>query len=49
MQRKKNYIPLYRERLVSAGFVKPSGYGFLCFKYPYMREFLMYKKKETGD
>jgi len=48
MQRKKNYISLYRERLISAGVVKPSGYGFLCFSYPYMKEFLMYTKGETG-
>ena len=48
IERKHNYISLYRERLISAGVVKPGGYGFLCFNYPYMREFLMYTKKERG-
>ena len=48
MQRKKNYMSLYRERLISAGVVKPAGHGLLCFCYPYMREFLLYKKQELG-
>jgi len=46
MQKKKNYISLYRERLISAGVVKPVGHGLLCFCYPYMREFLQNKKQE---
>ena len=46
MQEKKNCISQYRERLISAGVVKPCGHGMLCFNYPYMREFLLYKKQE---
>ena len=46
MKKTKNFISLYRERLISAGVIKPGGYGLLCFNYPYMREFLHYKKKE---
>ena len=48
MKKKKNFISLYRERLISAGVVKPDGHGKLCFNYPYMREFLIYKKQEPG-
>jgi len=48
MQKEKNFISLYRERLISAGVVKPGGHGILCFNYPYMREFLIYKKQELG-
>ena len=48
MQKKKNFISLYRERLISAGIVKPCGHGLLCFRYPYMREFLLGMKKELG-
>jgi type II secretory pathway predicted ATPase ExeA len=46
MQKKKNFISLYRERLISSGVVKSCGHGLLCFNYPYMREFLLYKKQE---
>ena len=46
MQKKKNFISLYRERLISSGIVKSGGRGLLCFNYPYMREFLLYKKQE---
>jgi len=46
VQMKKNHISLYRERLISAGVVKPAGHGLLCFVYPYMREFLQNKKQE---
>jgi type II secretory pathway predicted ATPase ExeA len=46
MHVKKNFISLYRERLISAGVIKSDGYGLLCFVYPYMREFLLYKKLE---
>ena len=45
MQKKKNFISLYRERLISSGVVKSSGHGFLSFTYPYMREFLLYLKQ----
>jgi hypothetical protein len=48
MQKKKNFISLYRERLISAGVIKSCGHGLLCFNYPYMREFLVYKKQELG-
>jgi len=41
MQKKKNFISLYRERLISSGVVKSCGHGLLCFNYPYMREFLL--------
>jgi len=46
MQKKKNFVSLYRERLISAGVVKPAGRGLLCFSYPYMREFLQARKQE---
>jgi len=46
LQKKKNYISLYRERLLSAGVIKSSGYGLLSFNYPYMNEFLHYMKQE---
>ena len=46
VQKKKNFISLYRERLISSGVVKSAGRGLLCFNYSYMREFLLYKKKE---
>jgi len=49
MQKNKNFISLYRDRLISAGVVKACGQGLLCFNYPYMREFLLYKKKEMGN
>jgi len=48
MKKEKNFISLYRERLISAGVIKPCGHGLLCFNYPYMREFLHYKKQELG-
>lgn len=48
MQKKKNFISLYRERLISAGIIKPAGHGLLCFNYPYMREFLQGKKQEKS-
>jgi len=48
MKKNKNFISLYRERLISAGVIKPCGHGLLCFTYPYMREFLNYKKQEIG-
>jgi hypothetical protein len=48
MEKEKNFISLYRERLISAGVVKPTGHGLLCYSYPYMREFLMQKRLEIG-
>jgi len=48
INKKKNFISLYRERLISAGVIKSCGHGLLCFNYPYMREFLLYKKQELG-
>jgi len=39
LNKKKNHISLYRDRLISAGVVKPYGHGLLCFTYPYMREY----------
>ena len=48
MQKAKNFISLYRERLITAGVVKPVGYGLLSFCYPYMREYLQHKKQELG-
>ncbi|MCL2391258.1 MAG: ATP-binding protein [Oscillospiraceae bacterium] len=44
--KQKNYISLYRERLISAGIVKPAGHGLLRFNYPYMQEFLLQKQQE---
>jgi len=46
MQKKKNFISLYRERLISSGVIKACGHGLLCFNYPYMGEFLHYIKDE---
>ena len=46
MKVKKNFISLYRERLISAGVVKSAGHGRLCFTYPYMGDFLEQKKLE---
>ena len=46
MNKEKNFISLYRERLISAGVVRPAGHGLLRFTYPYMREFLQYAKHE---
>jgi len=40
MEKKKNYVSLYRERLISAGVIKSCGHGLLAFNYPYMREYL---------
>jgi len=48
MQKQKNFISLYRERLISAGVIKSGGHGLLCFNYPYMREFLLQMKQEQG-
>jgi len=48
MKKEKNFISLYRERLISAGVVKSAGHGTLCFCYPYMREFLAQKKLENN-
>ena len=48
MQKKKNYISLYRDRLISAGVIKTGGYGLLRFTYPYMKEFLLNMKMEMG-
>ena len=46
MHKEKNFISLYRERLMSASVIKAAGRGLLCFNYPYMREFLHYMKQE---
>jgi len=48
LNKEKNHVSLYRERLISAGVIKSSGYGTVCFVYPYMKEFLMQKKQELG-
>jgi len=48
MGKEKNYISLYRERLISAGAIKSCGHGMICFVYPYMKEFLLQKKQELG-
>ncbi|MCL2427117.1 MAG: ATP-binding protein [Oscillospiraceae bacterium] len=48
LQKKKNFISIYRERLISAGVIKSGGHGLLCFNYPYTREFLLHKKNELG-
>ena len=49
MSKKKNFISLYRERLIAAGVVKPAGQGLLRFNYPYMKEFLHHEKRANGD
>ncbi|MDR2570597.1 MAG: ATP-binding protein [Oscillospiraceae bacterium] len=48
INKKKNYISLYRDRLISAGVVRSAGYGLLCISYPYMKEFLLQRKEEMG-
>ena len=42
----KNYISMYRARLIARGIVSSTGYGTLSYTYPYMREFLIEKKRE---
>jgi len=44
LHKKRNFVSLYRERLISSGVAKSVGRGLLCFNYPYMREFLLNKK-----
>jgi len=44
----KNYITQYRTRLITKGVVKASGHGKLVFTFPYMREFLEFKRNEIG-
>ena len=46
LMKKKSYISLYRERLISAGVIRSCGYGTICFNYPYMKDFLLSKKQE---
>lgn len=46
MKKEKNFISLYRERLISAGVIKPCGHGLIGFNYPYMRDYLLSKKSE---
>jgi len=48
IQKKKNYISLYRERLISAGVIKSVGHGSIHFNYPYMKEFLYHVKQELS-
>jgi hypothetical protein len=42
----KSYVSMYRARLISRGIVASKGYGTLEYSYPYMREFLIEKRKE---
>jgi len=49
MQKTKNYISLYRDRLISAGVIKPVGHGLVSFCYPYTNEFLHLKRQELGS
>ena len=44
--KEKNYISMYRARLIARGVIIATGYGALGFAYPYMREFLIEKKRE---
>jgi hypothetical protein len=44
----KNFVSMYRARLISRGVVASTGYGTLGFAYPYMREFLLEKKHELA-
>ena len=48
LKKEKNFLSKYRDRLISAGVIKPAGYGVLQFCYPYMREFLQMKKREES-
>jgi len=44
----KNYVSMYRARLISRGIVISTGYGTLGYAYPYMREFLIEKRNEIA-
>lgn len=44
----KNYLSMYRARLISRGIILSIGYGTLGYAYPYMREFLIEKRKELA-
>jgi len=46
MQKEKNQLSPSRNRLITAKVIKPAGHGLLSFSYPYMKEFLLYKKLE---
>ena len=40
MERDKNYISVYRGRLLKAGIIQVAGHGRLSYTLPYMKEFL---------
>jgi len=44
----KNYISMYRARLIARGVIISYGYGTLGFAYPYMREFLIEKRRDLA-
>ena len=46
--RDKNYISMYRARLIARGVIITHGYGTLGFAYPYMREFLIEKRRDLA-
>jgi len=46
MQKNKNYISTYRNRLISSGVIKSGGHGLIGYTYPYMKEFLYNMKQE---
>jgi hypothetical protein len=48
LRKDKNYVSMYRARLISRGVVSSTGYGTLGYTYPYMREFLMEKRDELA-
>jgi len=48
LEKNKSYVSMYRARLISYGVVTSKGYGTLGYTYPYMREFLMEKRRELA-
>lgn len=40
MTRDRNYVSVYRDRLIRAGMIYPAGFGMVDFEMPFMREYL---------
>lgn len=40
MGRSSQYAGVYRDRLIAAGLIRPTGHGYVDFDAPYMREYL---------
>ena len=48
LEKDKGYVSLYRNRLISHGFIKSLGHGVIGFVLPYTEEFLESKIEELG-